>query len=136
MKTKKNPAFAVLLLVGLLFISGFSARQNNSWKAPPEADKLTNPLQNNEEVARSGKKLFSKNCVVCHGEEGKGNGMAAISLHPHPTNLVSQKVEAQSDGAIFWKISEGRSPMPGYKQTLSEEQRWQLVSYIRTLQNK
>lgn len=136
MKTKRKLAFAVMLLAGLLVIIGFSARQNNSWKAPPEADKLTNPLKNKEEATRSGKKLFSKNCVVCHGEQGNGDGMAAISLHPHPTNLVSQKVEAQSDGAIFWKITEGRSPMPGYKNTLSEEQRWQLVNYIRTLQHR
>ncbi|WP_439882772.1 c-type cytochrome [Pontibacter sp. MBLB2868] len=136
MKTKRNFAFVVLLFAALLVLSGYSLIQGNGWEAPPEADKLTNPLQNKVEAARSGKKLFSKNCVVCHGNQGEGNGMAAISLHPHPTNLVSPKVEAESDGAIFWKISTGRSPMPGYSSTLSEEKRWQLVSYIRTLQAK
>ena len=37
------------------------------------------------------------------------------------------------DGEIYWKITEGRKPMPSFKNQLSDEQRWQLVNFLRTL---
>ena len=75
-------------------------------------------------------------CAICHGESGKGNGSASVALDPHPANFLSIKVRHESDGAIFWKMSEGRPPMAGYKALLTEQQRWQLVAYIRKLEEK
>ena len=79
-----------------------------------------------------GKKLYNQMCAVCHGAKGKGDGVAGAALNPKPTNFTSASVQAQTDGAIFWKITEGRSPMASYKTILKEEQRWQLVNYLRT----
>ena len=70
--------------------------------------------------------------TICHGTKGAGNGVAGASLKPKPANFTLKEIQAQSDGAIFWKITEGRTPMAAYKM-LSDTQRWQLVSYIRTL---
>ena len=80
-------------------------------------------------------------CLPCHGPEGRGDGPAAGTLERNgvkvrPGNLSSPKMLEQSDGAIFWKASEGRSPMPSFQETLTEEQRWQIVSYVRTLARK
>ncbi|MCJ8163382.1 c-type cytochrome [Pontibacter sp. E15-1] len=136
MHTKSKAALPILLIFGLIVLYGPSVYQTKDWQAPPEADKLTNPFPGSAEAAKSGKKLFSQNCTVCHGEQGKGDGIAAVSLNPHPKNLVAKKFTSQTDGAIFWKISEGRSPMPGYRNTFTEAQRWQLVNYIRTLKGK
>lgn len=103
------------------------------WKAPAEADRISNPLQGNAEASEAGKKIYVQFCVVCHGAKGKGDGIAGMSLNPKPANHTSQKVQAQSDGAIFWKITTGKPPMAAYKGILTDTQRWQLVNYIREL---
>lgn len=103
------------------------------WKAPATAKSLTNPLKNNPKATDEGKKLYTNMCVVCHGNKGRGDGIAGMTLKPRPTNLTQAFVQDQVDGEIFWKITEGRAPMASYKELLTEEQRWQLVNYIRVL---
>ncbi len=120
------------LIVMILSVMILSTIQQE-WKAPPEADKLKNPLIGQELAIKEGKKLFATYCAICHGEKGKGDGIAGAALNPKPSNLTTATFHTQSDGAIFWKITEGRAPMASYKATLSEEERWQLVSYLRTL---
>lgn len=116
----------------IVFLMALGTAQD-AWKAPPEADKLKNPLVGKEEAIKGGKKIFATMCAICHGEKGKGDGIAGAALNPKPTNFTNTTFHSQSDGSIFWKITEGRAPMASYKATLSEEKRWQLVSYIRTL---
>lgn len=106
--------------------------QNSAWRAPKEADKLKNPLAENGAELIKGKKLYNQMCAVCHGAKGKGDGVAGAALNPKPTNFTMANVQAQTDGALFWKLSEGRTPMASYKNTLKEDQRWQLVNYLRT----
>lgn len=115
-------------------IAGYQGN-DKGWISPPEADKVNNPFTGNATSTIEGKKLYSQICIVCHGEKGKGDGIAGIALSPRPANFSSQKVQIQSDGAIFWKITEGRPPMAGYKSILTEAQRWQLVNYLRTFNN-
>ena len=105
---------------------------SNEWKAPPEADKLINPLKGNAAATSEGKKIFTLMCAMCHGEKGKGDGAAGLLLHPRPANYTLPKTQEQSDGVLFWKMSEGRTPMASYKTALTETQRWQLVNYLRT----
>ena len=54
-------------------------------------------------------------------------------------NITAQgfwrSVKKQSDGALFWKLTEGKAPMPAYDKTLSETDRWQVINYLRTLGN-
>jgi mono/diheme cytochrome c family protein len=74
-----------------------------------------------------GRKLFERNCAQCHGREG--NGVANNSA-----DLQLPVVQEQSDGTLFWKITNGnpRRGMPSFSG-LPEMQRWQLVLYLRTL---
>ncbi len=113
------------------FISGMWAQ--NIWKAPEEAKRLKNPLAFSEEVLKKGEKIFQSLCVSCHGQDGKGDSNMLKTLNPPPADLTSSQVQQQPDGAIFWKISEGRGMMASYKNMLSEEERWTLVHYIRHL---
>lgn len=107
---------------------------SNEWIAPKSADKLKNPLTGIIEESKKGKSLFSDNCYECHGDSGLGNGPSAYMLDPKPANLTTEKVQKQSDGALFWKISEGdNGAMSAYKGTFNEKERWQLVNYIRQL---
>ena len=117
----------------MTFIMVLASSAQDKWKAPPEADKLKNPVAGQEEAIKGGKKIFATMCAICHGEKGKGDGVAGAALNPKPTNLTNSEFHAQSDGAIYWKITEGRAPMASYKATLSDEKRWQLVTYLRTL---
>lgn len=133
----------IMFLLGAAIFVGFQSEnisrnvlQSGGWEAPKSADNLKNPLLNNKEAAKKGEKLFVQNCISCHGQSGLGNGIAASTLNPKPSNLTLSSVQKQSDGAIFWKISNGRNAMIPWKYTLSENQRWQLVNYIRTLSKK
>jgi len=106
------------------------------WTIPPGAAQEANPIAVSPEVLAKGKKLYEDNCQKCHGKGGKGDGPAAAALPPpKPADWTSAKVAAETDGEIFWKISNGRGAMPPWKH-LPEKDRWDLVNYIRTLQKK
>lgn len=120
-----------ITVFAMIFMVSFQKRPQ--WTAPPSADAMKNPVAFDTAATSSGKILFTQHCVACHGIKGKGDGVAGIGLNPPPGNLASQKVQNQSDGAIYWKITEGNPPMASYKTTLTDEQRWQLVNYIRLL---
>jgi len=80
-----------------------------------------------------GKKTFETRCADCHGLLGRGDGPASLDLDPRPTDLSSPTLAEKTDAALFQQITEGKRPMPSYKNKLSEEKRWQLVKYVRTL---
>ena len=107
--------------------------QNGNWTAPTSANKMKNPYAGNEKATLAGLKLYKQFCAICHGKKGKGDGAAGMALKPRPSNFTKKIVQQQTDGTIYWKITEGKPPMATYKETLTEEQRWQLVNYIRSL---
>ena len=110
--------------------------QKGEWKAPAWADTLKNPFPNDAKAIQAGQKIYGQLCAICHGNTGKGDGVAGMALNPRPADLTSEKIQRQSDGAIYWKITTGRPPMASYKASLTDEQRWQLVNYIRSLGKK
>jgi len=115
--------------------------ESEPWIAPARAARKQNPIPADGKSIAQGKELFTAGCLPCHGPAGKGDGPAAVGLERNgapvrPGNLSSSKLWEQSDGALFWKISEGKSPMPSFQETWSDEQRWQIVNYVRTLAPK
>lgn len=102
------------------------------WQAPADAAKLANPMKDRQDAVRLGQELYMQKCVDCHGKEGKGNGWMAKMVAKPPTNLASQMVQANSDGELFWKITNGKSPMPAHRVRFADDQRWYIVSYLRT----
>ena len=126
---------AVLTLaVGLMM--GSAALAQGPWTAPAGEKAKKNPLAGGAKAIGEGKKLAQINCVTCHGQDGKGTGPAAAALNPKPADWTSKKVQDESDGELFWKISNGRGAMPPWKATLSENDRWALVHYVRSLKAK
>ncbi len=105
-----------------------SYQQDPQWTAPPAAMAKLDPLANKPETAAGGKKLFLRNCAECHGPNGAG------MEKKHSADLQLPLVQQQSDGTLFWKITNGNAPkgMPSFSR-LPELQRWQLVLFIRTL---
>lgn len=109
------------------------AQTHGPWKAPAAADQLKNPLANDAVATEKGKKTYMTLCNVCHGDKGKGDGIGSAGLNPKPANHTSAAVQSESDGSLFWKITNGRGAMVSYKQALTDDQRWQLVNFIRVL---
>jgi mono/diheme cytochrome c family protein len=128
------PSRQLTIFLGFICVAGMlQAQAPRSWVAPVETDALVNPVKNDALSIAEGKKLFISNCAACHGEKGKGDGVAAATLNPRPANFTSERVQKQSEGAIFWKITNGRPPMASYKGTLTDLQRWQITMFIKTL---
>ncbi len=115
----------IQLALTLLCATFASAQTLEEWKAPAEAAVKKNPIAAKPELAAGGKKIFTKTCAVCH-DSGSSTQKA-----PH---FSSDAVQKESDGELFWKISNGntRSGMPSFS-SLPDAQRWQLVLYIRSL---
>jgi mono/diheme cytochrome c family protein len=104
------------------------------WVTPDDAKKVKNPVPSNQESLSGGEQLFTDNCVLCHGEKGMGDGPGAKTIKVKPANFTDPKLQAsETDGALFWKMTNGRGPMPSWRDTLSDQERWQLVDYIRKL---
>jgi mono/diheme cytochrome c family protein len=103
------------------------------WEAPAEAKQLQNPVKTDGRTVERGSQLFHLHCVGCHGDSGVGDGRMGKVLGYKPADLTLEKLAQQTDGEIFWKISKGREPMPTWEKQLNARERWDLVSYIRTL---
>ena len=127
-------AKGVLFAIGVVLMGGVVWAGAAEWKAPASVRATKNPVDAVTGV-KLGEALFRENCVICHGKAGTGDGEAAAAMKPRPRSLVEKAVQAQTDGELFWKISEGRGAMPGWK-SLSEKERWSLVHYIRALAGK
>lgn len=103
------------------------------WTADESVAAVENPIDANRRSVARGRRLFVQRCVVCHGDEGAGDGPASPSISPQAADLTAYEVQDQSDGALYWKIAEGRVAMPAWKAILHEDERWNLVNYIRSL---
>ena len=139
LSTPSKPSIQVLIALILLapiFIVNNCLAQTKPWVSPKLAQSVKNPLSGDASSLADGKVLYTANCSPCHGDKGKGNGPAAQALIPKPADHSSAAVQAETDGSLFWKLTEGRSPMPSYKTILTDKQRWELVNYIRTLAKK
>jgi mono/diheme cytochrome c family protein len=123
-------AVVLALLGGLVFASGAMAQA--PWAAPEAEKAKKNPLPADKKIIEQGEQIAKVNCVSCHGAKGKGDGVAAAALNPKPADWTSSRVQAESDGELFWKISNGRGPMPPWKH-LPENDRWAVIRYIRSL---
>lgn len=108
------------------------AVDDDDWAAPPKAARRINPIPKSPESIASGGALFGEHCAMCHGKEGRGNGPAAKNSIPKPTNLAAMG-KSHSAGDIAWKIETGKKQMPAWKDTLTENQIWDIVNYIRSL---
>ena len=111
----------------------------NTWELPADADKTKNPTPATPESIAKGKELYLErtkgNCIFCHGETGSGNEANLAKLRRKPADLSNkERMTAMTDGELFWKVSKGITGiMPPGEKRMTEEERWHVVNYIRTL---
>ena len=147
--------WSVFATAGLLLLGSFavSARQTTSsatttqaqpkqstgFNLPPNAADDKNPFAGDAKAVEAGKALFDKNCKRCHGPAGKGDGPDADPDVQEDMDLtVARRAARNPDGVVFWKIHNGRArpKMPSFKDDLSKDQMWQIVSFVQTLRAK
>ncbi|HET9911702.1 MAG TPA: cytochrome c [Anaerolineales bacterium] len=130
-----------VLLAGIVILTACSGGDKSSSSAnenatlapvPVDYAGLANPL--GADAAADGAEIFGTHCATCHGPQGHGDGPAGQALDPKPRNLAKLQTMA-GDDFLFWRISDGKpgTSMIAFKGVLSEEQIWQVVSFIRTL---
>jgi mono/diheme cytochrome c family protein len=94
-----------------------------------------NPLAGGEAVA-AGARIFQENCATCHGEHADGHGSAAVGLVPPPADFRTGVVlEQHSDAYLYYRLSTGKpgTAMPSFHGVLDEQERWQVITYLRSL---
>jgi len=136
-----NRAVTLFVTALIMTLSGagvvFAQTTASSWQAPDDAKKVENPVKVTPAGLKQAAQIYQENCVPCHGKAGAGDGPAAAALNPKPANFTDAKLMTPvTDGELFWKMSNGRGPMPNWKDQLSDNQRWMLVNYLRTLAAK
>ena len=123
-------AVFIILLIPVSFAISHSM---SGWTAPEEAKKVKNPVPATAESSERGKQIYTVRCVVCHGEKGDGNGMLSANLAVKPANFTDKEMmDSMTDGEIFWKITNGKGAMPSWKETLKDNERWDIVNLIRS----
>jgi mono/diheme cytochrome c family protein len=130
-RLRKMLFVALLALIALSIVLGVTHR--GQWNIPEDAKRRQNPIQASPQALDSARILYDDHCERCHGKSGRGDGADATKFSTSPRDLTDTKrMSEQSDGELFYKISEGRRPMPEFKTKLTEEQRWQLVLLMRS----
>jgi mono/diheme cytochrome c family protein len=95
-----------------------------------------NPLPSTPATIADGKEAFTHYCVACHGMDGQNTGVPFVEhMSPPIPSLASKDVQSYTDGQLKWVIDYGIWPsgMPGSKGTLSDEEIWSIVAFLRHL---
>ena len=134
MERKLLPVIFVIGIV-LLMACGASQAEDDPTPAPVPTQfaGLSNPL--GPEAAAAGAEIFQANCELCHGPQGHGDGVAGQALEPKPKDLAQLQTTV-GDDYLFWRIHDGKpgTAMVAWNGILTDEQIWQIVAFIRTLQ--
>jgi len=138
-KNHKQPRYlGIFVLFAIVAAGGAVVLYSvSNWSVPAKAKKLQNPVPATGEAIGGGMMIYMEHCEKCHGENGDGKGPKAADLSIMPQDFTNaQEMSHITDGEFFWQISEGHRPMPAFKDKLTEEERWQVVDYIRTFAKK
>jgi mono/diheme cytochrome c family protein len=129
----KKTMFLILVTGISVLCFAFVPDGKKPWDAPAAAAAKANPQKGPESIA-NGKTLFAKHCQSCHGKTGMGDGTKASELKTEPGDFSKAAFQKQSDGSLFYKISEGRDDMPSFKKKMPEANDiWDVVNFVRTL---
>ena len=131
----KKRILQIVTVASVAIVSAsFTLLQTKPWNAPDKAAKTPSAVKTSAASVAAGKALWSQHCSSCHGKTGLGDGSKAAQLKTTPPDFSKAVVQGQSDGALFYKVSEGRDDMPSFKKKIPEaEDIWNLVNFMRTL---
>jgi mono/diheme cytochrome c family protein len=123
-------------LIAMLFLAvasfALAAAGNGEWlqKIPAKDRSRPNPLVNDPDAPAAGAKIFAEHCASCHGQDAQGKN---DGKHVRP-NLHADRIKQATPGELFWLLTNGsqKNGMPSWSR-LPEPQRWQLITYLKSL---
>jgi hypothetical protein len=117
---------AFIVLINLDYMVG---GQTSEWIVPADKKAKLCSYPFNDSIRKHGKEIFENNCISCHGHPGLSDGQ---KFTPPPPDPVSSKMQQNTDGDMFYKITEGRGQMSSFKDILSQEDIWAVIAYFRS----
>jgi mono/diheme cytochrome c family protein len=128
-KTPLLTALGILVAAGVFALAS-SIRTGMERRA---AHSMANPVPATPQVLAAAKENYDSHCASCHGSAGDGKGDKANGLWSKPTDFRDATHMARAtDGDLYWVTTKGNWPMPAFDKRLSDEERWELVDYVRT----
>lgn len=115
--------------------SALAGRQGE-WTIPSGAEQIRSPIEPTPAVLKQGASIFESRCRLCHGPEGKGNGPLSDPAHPAADLTAGARADLAPDGVLFYRVWNGRRPMPAFKSELTREEVWAVVAFVKTLRAK
>lgn len=117
------------ILFTLLTLSLSLISLAEGWTVPEDKKEKNAHFKFDKTSEESGKELYYKNCFSCHGDVGKNN---YVKLNPDPGDLSTSEVAKQTDGELYYKLKKGKGLMPSFENSISSDDRWKIIAYIRT----
>jgi len=102
--------------------------QGQEWIVPADQEAINAPSEYSLDNIKRGKEVYNRNCLSCHGDPGKNN---PLTLVPMPVDVASEKMQTNSEGSLYYKMTVGKGVMPPFQTTISETDRWNLVHFIK-----
>lgn len=119
---------SILLILTFLQLA-FQSLQGQEWIVPDDKKGRLSTFSFDDNTRMAGQKLYTLNCMSCHGTPGKSN---YLNLVPAPGDPATEKIQKNNDGELFFKITTGRGQMPSFRSVLSADEVWNIVSYLRS----
>jgi mono/diheme cytochrome c family protein len=127
---------SLLILILLFTFPGFQVRAQvlgANWKVPDQVKGRVATFKFTKDNISLGEALFQRNCKACHGDPGQHNFAKMVPVPPDP---ASEAFQQQTDGEMYFRITTGKAPMPSFKTTLTGDERWDVIAYIRSFNSK
>lgn len=135
-----------IIIAAIIFISFIN--KPTQWEVPEKYQKMKNPVKPTASSIKIGKDMYKRYCTSCHGNTGMGEGPKAVKLNKTCGNFTTDAFKKETDGAVFYKMTEGHDDMPSFKKKIPSNDDiiegsfgetgsvGDLINYIRTLANK
>ena len=124
----------LLVIAAFLALTPGGFVKSQAWVVPDDQKAVVAPMKFTPAMQKHGEEIYLKNCQSCHGLPGKDNWVKQIN--PPPGDLAKDKAQKQTDGEIFYRITNGKAPMHEFRNIIAEEDRWHNISYIRSFNPK